>query len=66
MATYVAPTSRRCPIGPLQAHTYGWEVVECIWCGPNGLAWKPGEWRQIEGEQPGTSAWHVDEKELEK
>ncbi len=44
------PEGQRCPIGPLQAHTYNYERTECIWCGPNHLAWKPGVWvRTAEG-----------------
>lgn len=36
--------SGNCPIGPLQLHTLNAERDECIWCGPNMLAWKPGRW----------------------
>lgn len=43
--------SRTCPIGSYRAHTINFEQDECIWCGPNALAWKPGEWRPIEGGQ---------------
>jgi len=50
------PTGQRCPIGPLNAHTYNYERDECIWCGPNALAAKPGRWRSIGG---GLSAWSV-------
>ena len=50
------PTGERCPIGPLNAHTYNYERDECIWCGPNGLGWKPGRWVDI---GDGLSAWSV-------
>jgi hypothetical protein len=43
-----------CPIGPLQAHTMNHEQTECIWCGPNALAWKPGHWVPVGN---GFSAW---------
>lgn len=45
---------QRCPIGPLSAHTFNYERDECIWCGPNNLAWKPGRWVSL---GDGLSAW---------
>lgn len=51
------PKGSRCPIGPLNLHTYNWERDECIWCGPNRLCAKPGKW--IENAD-GTNAWSVD------
>lgn len=50
--------SDRCPIGPLNLHTYNHERTECIWCGANGLAWKPGRWVD---QGNGTHAWSVEE-----
>lgn len=50
------PTGERCPIGPLNAHTYNHERNECIWCGPNGLGWRPGKWVD---QGDGFSAWSV-------
>lgn len=50
------PTSERCPLGSLGAHTYNYERDECIWCGPNGLAWKPGRWVDVGN---GFNAWSV-------
>jgi hypothetical protein len=50
------PTSQRCPIGSLNLHTYNAERTECIWCGPNALATKPGVWVP---NGDGTSAWSV-------
>lgn len=41
-------TTKRCPIGSYGAHTYNAENDECIWCGPNSLAWRPGHWVQVE------------------
>lgn len=52
------PKGQRCPIGPLSAHTYNAERDECIWCGPNQLAWKPGRWVQMDG---GFTAWSAKE-----
>lgn len=54
------PTPRpgRCPVGPLNLHTYNFERTECIWCGPNALASKPGRWVGI---GDGLSAWSVEE-----
>lgn len=49
--------SDNCPIGPLQLHTMNFENTECIWCGPNRLAGKPGKWVET---APGTSAWSVE------
>lgn len=48
------PESQRCPIGSLGLHTYNAEHTECIWCGPNRLAWQPGRWVDMED---GFSAW---------
>jgi len=47
----------RCHIGSLQLHTVNAEGDECIWCGPNHLAWKPGHWVPVEG----GSAWSATE-----
>lgn len=38
------PPTWKCPIGSYSAHTFNAEQDECIWCGPRGLAWKPGHW----------------------
>lgn len=46
-----------CPIGSLSLHTSNYENTECIWCGPNALAWKPGKWVDIGG---GFNAWSVE------
>lgn len=43
------PKTGRCHIGSLGLHTFNYERDECIWCGPNGLAWKPGHWEAIDG-----------------
>lgn len=51
------PEGSYCPIGSLNLHTMNYERTECIWCGPNGLAWKPGVWKPIEDGQ----AWSVEE-----
>lgn len=48
------PTGQWCPIGPLNAHTYNYERDECIWCGPNRLASKPGRWVDLGN---GLDAW---------
>jgi len=56
--TATMPTGARCPIGPLNLHTYNHEQNECIWCGPNALATKPGRWMPI---GDGLSAWSVTE-----
>lgn len=50
------PTGEWCPIGSLNAHTYNYERNECIWCGPNRLAWQEGRWVDI---GDGFSAWSV-------
>lgn len=56
--------SGRCPIGSLGLHTYNYERTECIWCGPNRLAWKPGRWVTVE---PGkTTAWMATPEREEK
>ena len=52
--TTTLPTGQWCPIGPLNLHTYNYERDECIWCGPNRLASKPGRWVPL---SDGTSAW---------
>lgn len=48
-----------CPIGSLSLHTMNYEKTECIWCGPNALAWKPGRWVDIGN---GFSAWSVEKE----
>ena len=45
-----------CYIGPLGLHTLNFERDECIWCGPNSLASKPGRWVPI---GDGMNAWSV-------
>ena len=50
-------TTNYCPIGPLNLHTMNHERTECIWCGPNGLAWKPGKW--VTATDGNSSAWSV-------
>ena len=52
------PSSPTCPIGSLNLHTYNYERTECIWCGPNQLAWKPGRWVST---GDGYNAWSVTE-----
>lgn len=47
-----------CPIGPLSLHTWNYERTECIWCGPNRLATKPGRWVPL---GDGLSAWSTDD-----
>lgn len=56
MSADTMPKGERCPIGSLNAHTYNYERTECIWCGPNRLAWKPGRWVDIGN---GFNAWSV-------
>lgn len=51
-----------CPIGPYQTHTWNYERTECIWCGPNALAWKPGRWVAI---GDGLSAWSVEPVDID-
>lgn len=51
------PESNWCPIGSLNLHTYNYERTECIWCGPNALATKPGRWVPL---GDGLSAWSVE------
>jgi hypothetical protein len=46
----------RCPIGPLNLHTWNHGHTECIWCGPNRLAGKPGRWVSV---GDGLSEWEV-------
>jgi hypothetical protein len=50
-----------CPIGPLSLHTWNYEHTECIWCGENALAWKPGCWVSTGS---GHSAWKAYAKEM--
>ena len=50
------PQGDWCPIGSLNLHTYNFERNECIWCGPNRLAWADGHWVDLGN---GTSAWSV-------
>lgn len=52
------PETATCPIGPLHLHTLNFEKTECIWCGPNALAWKPGRWVDIGN---GFNAWSVEQ-----
>ena len=54
--------SNFCPIGSLSLHTMNFERTECIWCGPNALAWKPGHWVALGN---GLSAWSVEPKQEE-
>lgn len=42
------PKNQWCPIGSLNLHTYNFEQNECIWCGPNRLAWQPGHWERTD------------------
>lgn len=46
-----------CWLGPLHLHTWNHERTECIWCGPNKLAWKPGRWVDT---GDGFNAWSVE------
>lgn len=46
-----------CWLGPLNLHTMNYEDTECIWCGPNKLASKPGRWVSI---GDGFDAWSVE------
>lgn len=50
-----------CPIGPFHLHTQNYERTECIWCGPNSLAWKDGQWVILED---GSSAWSVEKVKI--
>ena len=51
------PKGGYCPIGSLNLHTFNAEGDECIWCGLNRLAWKPGHWVQVPAsEETGLSA----------
>lgn len=52
------PKGQTCPIGPLRLHTMNFEQTQCIWCGPDGLAWKPGRWVSV-GED--AVAWSAEE-----
>ena len=56
-ALTTAPIGAHCPIGSLSLHTWNYEHTECIWCGPNALATKPGRWVSI---GKGLSAWSVE------
>ena len=47
----------KCPLGVLGLHTYNYEQTECIWCGPNRLATKPGRWVDT---GDGLDAWSVE------
>ena len=49
--------TERCWLGPYNAHTMNYERTECIWCGPNNLACKPGHWVDI---GKGFNAWSVE------
>jgi hypothetical protein len=49
--------SNYCPIGSLNLHTMNFEKDQCIWCGPDALAWKPGRWVDT---GDGFSAWSVE------
>lgn len=48
-----------CWLGSYNAHTWNYERTECIWCGPNKLAWKPGHWVPI---SDSFSAWSVEKE----
>ena len=48
------PKGDRCHIGLLGLHTFNFERTECIWCGPNRLAWMEGQWVR---NGDGTSSW---------
>ena len=54
------PRTKGCFIGPLNLHTYNAERTECIWCGPNHLATKPGKWVPVEDEAGKYTAWSAD------
>lgn len=54
------PDNQRCYIGPLNLHAYNYERSECIFCGPNSLAWQDGKW--IDNEN-GTMSWSVNKGE---
>lgn len=60
MAKSNLPKSKGCYIGPLGLHTYNAERTECIWCGPNTLARKPGKWVKMHDEAGDYTAWSVD------
>lgn len=55
------PVSGWCPIGSLSLHTLNYEQDQCIWCGPDGLAWKPGRWVDTGN---GFNAWSVEKENL--
>lgn len=57
------PDSDTCPLGPLQLHTYNYERDECIWCGPNSLAVKPGRWMKIENGRAWSAVQHPTEEQ---
>lgn len=60
MAKSLLPKDKGCYIGPLGLHTYNAERTECIWCGPNILARKPGKWVPMEEDGLKFTAWSVD------
>lgn len=51
------PKGEHCPIGSLNLHTYNAERTECIWCGPNHLAWQPGRWVSLDEDCLGWTTW---------
>ena len=55
------PTSQYCFIGSLNLHTYNAERTQCIWCGPDSLATKPGHWVKVTDEAGDYTAWSVEE-----
>ncbi len=65
MAKSLMPKSQFCFIGSLNLHTYNAERTECIWCGPNSLATKPGHWVTVEDDSGKYSAWSVEPVEAE-
>jgi hypothetical protein len=54
------PSTMGCYIGSLGLHTFNAECTECIWCGPNALACKPGRWVPVEDEAGRYLAWSAD------
>jgi hypothetical protein len=50
--------SNWCPIGPLGLHTWNFECDQCLWCGPDQLALKPGHWMPLGN---GLSAWSAND-----
>jgi len=64
--SYQQPPQTRepvCYIGSYGAHTLNAERDECIWCGPNLLAKKPGKWVSI-SDDPSSTAWQVNKNEF--